>query len=547
MPGSAWSTQQLAEFLAVFSSTRTEASAALAAVERAAEALDAEVAAIVSGDELLASVGYPEGSAPVAELASITPGGSRLELGVPGIGPCAATAVPLVHPPGATLVIARSYNGGLSPEEASLLRGMAQVTSMTLRTLALLADERAARQESERQAAENARLLTALTERQDLLERLADEQAALRRVATLVAGHPAPEEIFAAVAEEAAGLLGGSAGVVCRYDRDGAITIAAGWGDTRSYLPIGTQLDLDGDSLAATVLHAGGPARIAYEEASGLTAERMRALSVHSSVGAPIVVDGRAWGALMVTSDRPHTFQIDSEERLAAFTELVATAISNAESRAQLAASRARIVAATDETRRRIERDLHDGIQQRLVTLGLELEALLDDGRPERDELLAGLSRVQTELVSVLDEVREISRGVHPAILSEGGLRPALTALARRSAVPVQLEVEAVKRLPLPMETAAYYVVSEALTNAAKHANASVVAVALDCHDGNVRLSIRDDGVGDADPELGSGILGLSDRIEALGGTFVLSSPPGAGTSIVVELPTEPRPASLRP
>jgi signal transduction histidine kinase len=546
MPDSAWSTQQLAEFVAVISAAQTEASAALAAVERAAEALDAEVAAMVSGDQLMASVGYPEGSAPVAELAAVTPGASRFELSVPGVGPCPATAVSLAYPPGAALVLARSSSDGLSPEEASLVRGMAQVTSMTLWTLCLLADERAAHQESERQAAENARLLTVLTERQGLLERLADEQAALRRVATLVAGHPAPEEIFAAVTEEAAGLFGGEAGVACRYERDGAITIVAGWGEAPRYFPIGTRLDLEGESLAATVLQVGGPARIDYDGASGPIAERMRRLGVRTSVGAPIVVDGRVWGAMMVTSGRAHAFPADSEERLAAFTELVATAISNAETRAQLTASRARIVAASDETRRRIERNLHDGIQQRLVTLGLKLETLRDAARPERSDLREPLAEVQAELRDMLDELREISRGVHPAILSDGGLGPALRSLARRCPLPVQVEVGTVERLPLPLEAAAYYVASEALTNAAKHSNASVAAVVLEWHERTVRLSIRDDGVGGADPARGSGIVGLSDRVEALGGTLVLTSPPGAGTSMVVQLPTQLRRAPLR-
>jgi signal transduction histidine kinase len=269
-------------------------------------------------------------------------------------------------------------------------------------------------------------------------------------------------------------------------------------------------------------------------------------MRVRSSVGAPIVVDGRVWGAMMVTSHHALAFPSHSEERLAAFTGLVATAISNAESRAQLTASRARIVAASDETRRRIERDLHDGIQQRLVTLGLELEALRAAAPAEQADLVAMLSQMQVDLGSVLNEVREISHGVHPAILSERGLGPALNSLARRSAVPVQLAVEPVKRLPLPLESAAYYVASEALTNAAKHAHASIVAVGLECHDGVIRLSIRDDGVGGADPAHGSGIVGLSDRIEALDGTFALTSPPGAGTSIVVQLPTELRRAPVQ-
>jgi signal transduction histidine kinase len=262
-------------------------------------------------------------------------------------------------------------------------------------------------------------------------------------------------------------------------------------------------------------------------------------------VGAPIVVEGRVWGAAVVNSKRADAFPSGIEERLAEFTELVATAISNAESRAQLTASRVRIVTAADETRRRIERDLHDGIQQRLVTLGLALETLRDAARPERPDLLEPLTQVQTGLRNVLEELREVSRGVHPAILSEGGLGPALKSLARRSPVPVELELGTVKRLPRPLEAAAYYVASEALTNAAKHAHASVAAVALEWRDGIVRLSVRDDGVGGADPARGSGLVGLSDRVEALGGTFVLSSPPGAGTSMIVQLPTELRRALL--
>jgi signal transduction histidine kinase len=711
MSRSAWSTQQLAEFLSVVSSAKTERSAALAAVERAAEALDAEVAAIVSHAGLMAAVGYPEGSAPVAELGSVTPGAAGLKLHVPGAGECPATAVSLEHPRGATLVVARSSLGGLAPDEASLLSGMARVTSMTLRTLRLLDDERAAHRESERQGAENARLLGTLTERQALLERLAEEQAALRRVATLVAGHTVAEEIFAAVAEEAGGLLRAESGSTCRYERDGTITIVAGWRGGGSHIPVGTRMALEGESLAATVLRSGGPAQIDYDEASGPIAERVRALGLRSSVGAPIVVNGRIWGAMMVSSTEPGAFPVGSEQRLAGFTELVATAISNAqaredlnrlaeeqaalrrvatlvaqgapqaevfaavteeigrllsveiasmarfesadtvtlvasagiddvrqgsrwkleplalasvartghaarvdddrrtpgalstaarregirsavatpivvegrrwgvmfvasrsdplpadteqritdftelvataianaESRSQLTASRARIVAASDATRRRIERDLHDGIQQRLVTLGLQLETVSEAAKPERSDLLAPLSQVKGGLRDVLDELREIARGLHPAILSEGGLGPALKSLARRSTVRVQLHVGAVTRLPQPVEAAAYYVASEALANTAKHANASVARVTLELDDGIARLSIRDDGVGGADPARGSGIIGLTDRVEALGGTITLSSPPGAGTSIVVQLPTELRSARLHP
>jgi signal transduction histidine kinase len=218
------------------------------------------------------------------------------------------------------------------------------------------------------------------------------------------------------------------------------------------------------------------------------------------------------------------------------FGELVAAAISNAVGREQLAAVRARIVAASDETRRRIERNLHDGLQQRLVTLALELQTV-KDAAPTRQVLLAELSRIQDELGSTLDDVREISRGIHPAILSEGGLGPALRTLARRAAIVVELDMDTVGRLPEPIEVAAYYVVSEMLTNVTKHAKASVVHVDVEAVDGALRVSVRDDGVGGADPARGSGLVGLKDRVEALGGRISVRSPSGEGTVVDVELP----------
>jgi signal transduction histidine kinase len=258
-----------------------------------------------------------------------------------------------------------------------------------------------------------------------------------------------------------------------------------------------------------------------------------------STVGAPIVVAGRVWGAILASTTKSEPFPDDAESRLMGFTELVAAAISNAVGRVQLADFRARIVATADETRRRIERNLHDGLQQRLVTLALELQTVKDSA-PTRQVLLAELSRIQAELGSTLDELREISRGIHPAILSDGGLAPALRTLARRSAVPVELEVSAEGRLPEPVEVAAYYVVSEALTNAAKHAHASVVRVAVEQRNGTLDLSVRDDGTGGADPERGSGLVGLRDRVEAIGGTLVVESPVGVGTSLRVALPVTP-------
>jgi signal transduction histidine kinase len=219
-----------------------------------------------------------------------------------------------------------------------------------------------------------------------------------------------------------------------------------------------------------------------------------------------------------------------------AFTELAATAISNAVGRAELAASRARIVATADETRRRIERNLHDGLQQRLVTLVLELRGFKESA-PTRQALLRELSRIETEIGSALEELREIARGIHPAILSEGGLAPALRTLARRSAIPVELEVPPVPRLPEPVEVAAYYVVSEALTNASKHACASLARVAVEQRNCMLHLSISDDGAGGADPARGSGLIGLRDRVEAVGGTITVESPVGAGTFLFVALP----------
>jgi len=213
------------------------------------------------------------------------------------------------------------------------------------------------------------------------------------------------------------------------------------------------------------------------------------------------------------------------------------------QSREELAASRARIVAAGDQARRRIERDLHDGTQQRLVSLVLDLRAAEAAVPPERPELLAQLARVADGLTGALEELRELSRGIHPAILSEGGLAPALRALARRSAVPVELEVDVQARLPEPVEVAAYYVVSEALANAAKHAHASVAQVEAQARDGLLHLSVRDDGVGGAAPGGGSGLVGLADRVEALGGTMEVHSPAGQGTSLQIDLPIQDPPS----
>ena len=213
-------------------------------------------------------------------------------------------------------------------------------------------------------------------------------------------------------------------------------------------------------------------------------------------------------------------------------------------SREELAASRTRVVAAADQARRRIERDLHDGTQQRLVSLVLDLRAAQAAVPPELPELRAQLARVADGLTGALEDLRELSRGIHPAVLSEGGLAPALKALARRSAVPVELEVEVPARLAEPVEVAAYYVVSEALANTAKHANASVIHVRVQAGDDRLQLSVRDDGVGGATPGRGSGLVGLTDRVQALGGTITIHSPAGQGTRLQIDLPVQGRPSS---
>jgi signal transduction histidine kinase len=373
------------------------------------------------------------------------------------------------------------------------------------------------------------------------LARLAEEQAALRRVATLVAHGVPPEEVFAAVVEEVAGLLRVEFAAMSRFESDGTMTTVATSNQIGERFPVGGRWPLEGKNVSTIVAQSGRPARMdSYADASGPLGSAVRSWGFGSSIGTPVIVEGRLWG--MMASYSPLGKPLppaDTEARLANFTELVATAIANAESRAELMASRARIVAAADETRRRIERDLHDGIQQRLVSLGLELRTAQSGVPLQLDELAGALSHAADGLASVFDELREISHGIHPAILSKGGLAPALNALRRRSAVPVELDLHAERRLPEPIEVAAYYVVSEALTNAAKHSQASVVNVELDARDTVLRLTIRDDGIGGADPRQGSGLLGLRDRIEALGGTLHVTSPAGTGTTLLIEIPLE--------
>ncbi|MCW2500756.1 MAG: hypothetical protein JWN87_2432 [Frankiales bacterium] len=367
---------------------------------------------------------------------------------------------------------------------------------------------------------------------------LVEEQAALRRVATFVAQEPSPAEVFATVTEEVRRLLGVDVTGMLRYETDGTATVVAAQSEVGAQLPVGTRLTVEGSDVAATVLRTERPARIdSLAEATGSLADFLRQGGVRSCAGSPVVVEGRLWGVMICASVRTERLPWGTESRMGEFTELVATAISNAETRAELTASRARVVAAGDETRRRLQRDLHDGAQQRLVSLALEVRLAEAMAPRELGDLHAVLSRVGEGLIGALDDLREISHGIHPAVLAQTGLRPALKALARRSRVPVKLEVRGDGRLPEPVEVAVYYIVSEGLTNAAKHAQASVVLVDVESDGVVVGLSIRDDGVGGADPGQGSGLVGLRDRVEALGGKIEITSPAGSGTSVVVRLP----------
>jgi PAS domain S-box-containing protein len=387
----------------------------------------------------------------------------------------------------------------------------------------------------------NAVARSELQDSRDHLRVLATQQAALRRVATLVAQAVNPSEVFAAIAEEMARCLNVGSAAVLEYESDNAATVVASYAEPgEPSIPTGERVTLEGDNVSAMVLRSGRPARMdTFEGAAGPLAARLRAIGMVSRVGAPIVVDERLWGVAIVGSSRTEPLPPDTEDRIAEFAELAATAIAASTARADLIASRARIVAAADDARRRIERDLHDGAQQRLVSLGLKLrmaEASLPTGL---DELKAQMNDAVAGVNEIAQELQEISRGIHPAILSSGGLGPALKALGRRSTVPASLDIAIARRLPEQVEITAYYVVAEALANAAKHAQAAEVRVHAEATESTLRLTICDDGIGGADPKKGSGLMGLKDRTEVIGGRLQMVSIPDRGTSIDVTIPLD--------
>jgi signal transduction histidine kinase len=358
----------------------------------------------------------------------------------------------------------------------------------------------------------------------DELRQLADEQAALRRVATLVARSVPPSELLDAVAAEAGRLLDADVTRLLRFEPDDTITVVGGKrGSGAETLP-DAHSALEDEPVAELVLRTGRAARIDADD------------GVLCSVGAPIVVGSRLWGVMVADWTRDTARAADTEDRMTQFTDLVATAIANAESRAELAASRARVVVTADETRRRIERDLHDGAQQRLVHAIITLK-LAQRSVGDGDSPAAGLMREalkHTELANV--EIRELVHGILPASLRRGGLRAGIDSMASRLALPVSLDVTA-QRFPPALEATAYFIAAEALTNVVKHAGASSAEVTAVAEDGALQVVVRDDGAGGAQLEGSSGLLGLHDRAAALGGDLHVESPEGGGTVVTASLP----------
>jgi signal transduction histidine kinase len=370
------------------------------------------------------------------------------------------------------------------------------------------------------------------------LHALLAEQAALRRVATMVAaGTPAPV-LFGRVCAELGQLLEVKSTDMIRYDGETFATVVGAWtGNDRPAFPVGERIPVEGETVTAKLCRSGRPERVDdYDLVDGELAARMRGFGIYSVVGAPIHVAGRLWGAVMVTSELAHAFPAGTEARINSFAELVTAALANVDAREQLAASRARIVEAADAARRRIERDLHDGAQQRLVSLALHLRLL--ESRLEPDSAASReLAAARAELDAALGELRELARGIHPSVLTDRGLEAALGALAGRSTVPVELHLDSCRQLPLSVQTTAYFVVAEAVTNASKHADSDQIDVRVAVGGGRATVEVTDDGSGGVDPARGSGLSGLADRVSALGGTLEIDSPVGAGTTIRAQMP----------
>jgi signal transduction histidine kinase len=370
------------------------------------------------------------------------------------------------------------------------------------------------------------------------LQTLLAEHAALRRVATMVAASSPAPALFGRVCEELGELLAVKSTDMIRYEDERFATVVGSWAasGTPSF-PVGERIPVEGASVTAKLWRSRRPERVDdYHDVDGELAAKLRGFGIRSVVGAPVFVAGRLWGAVMATSELPHSFPAGTEERIGSFAELVTAALANVDAREQLAASRARIVEAADAARRRIERDLHDGAQQRLVSLALTLRVL--ESTLDPDSAASGeLALARAELDAALEELRELARGIHPSILTDQGLEAGLASLASRSTVPVKLDLDSCGKLPLSVQTTAYFVVAEALTNASRHSHADRIEVRVAVGEGDATVEVRDDGEGGVDAARGAGLRGLADRVSALGGTLVIDSPVGAGTTIRARMP----------
>jgi signal transduction histidine kinase len=418
------------------------------------------------------------------------------------------------------------------------------IAALTSLVLAAVTSERERADEALRQdIVQRREAEQALVTSERATRRLADEQMALRRIATLVAAEAAPAAVFQQVTIEVTRLLDVHSARIVRYEDERVGTIVGGSvePDDARALPVGATVPLDGDTVIGRVLRSGRPERIdGYQGVEGELAGRLLRLGYRVSLAAPVRVGGQVWGVLVASARESDQLPDEIVPRLEAFAELVAQALANADAYEKLAASRARIVEASDEERRRLERNLHDGAQQRLVTLAVNLrlvEARLDREPTEARRLLTD---AQEQLRDALTELRELARGIHPAVLTDHGLGAALGALASRSTVPVAVTEVPQDRLPTPIEAAAYYIVAEAVTNVAKYAHASEVTVAVRPQNRSMLVEVADDGVGGADPTSGSGLRGIADRIDALHGHLWISSPAGEGTRITAEIPLHP-------
>ena len=365
--------------------------------------------------------------------------------------------------------------------------------------------------------------------------KMAEEQAALRRVATLVARGVSQDELFTAVNEEVAWLVGADPTALMRFEADDTMTLVAAWSVADAAFPIGARRPVDDELRSMRDDGTGlrfGPMELPPE---GPFVEEARQLAIRSAVGVPIVVGGRVWGAAFAASTREEPFPEETTARIAGFTELVATAIANAEARTEVAASRARIVAATDDERRRVVRDLHDGAQARLVHTVVTLKLALHAAQNQGKDVLALLAEALDNAEQATVELRELAHGILPGVLTQGGLRAAVVALASRMRLPVEIDLS-VDRLPVPVEATAYFVIAEALTNVAKHARAEHAEVTARIERGTLAVEVRDDGVGGA--RLGGrGLTGLADRLAAIDGKLRIESPAHGGTLVAAAVP----------